>query len=70
MEATTLLLGFVVGLLLVVAIWSVATARRGSADPDSGLAVSTEGMKICPKCGMGNMWTGRRCSACGSPLRG
>jgi hypothetical protein len=70
MEATTLLLGFVVGLLLIVAIWAFVTARRGSADPDGGLAVSTEGMKVCPKCGMGNLWTGRRCSACGSPLRG
>jgi hypothetical protein len=70
MEAITLLLGFVVGLLLVVAIWSFAAARRGSPDPDGGLGVSTEGMKICPKCRMGNLWTGRSCSACGSPLRG
>ena len=38
--------------------------------PESPFAVSTEGMKVCPKCGMGNMWTGRQCSACGASLRG
>jgi uncharacterized paraquat-inducible protein A len=37
---------------------------------DSPFGVSTEGMKMCQKCGMGNLWTERRCSACGSPLRG
>jgi hypothetical protein len=43
-------------------------ARQGAAD--SPIAVSTEGMKICPKCRMGNLWTERRCSACGSSLKG
>src|SRR5690242_10738416 len=38
--------------------------------PESPFAVSTEGMKICPKCGMGNLWTERKCSACGASLRG
>jgi uncharacterized paraquat-inducible protein A len=38
--------------------------------PESQYAVSTEGMKVCPKCGMGNMWTERRCSACGTSLKG
>jgi hypothetical protein len=37
---------------------------------ESPFAVSTEGMKVCPKCGMGNLWTERRCSACGDPLKG
>jgi len=37
---------------------------------ESPIAVSTEGMKICPKCGMGNLWTERRCSACGNGLKG
>ena len=66
----SLLLGFVVGLLVVLAVWGVASARRPSADPDGGLAASTEGMSICPKCGMGNLWTERTCSACGNKLRG
>lgn len=68
---TTLLLGIVVGLLIVVSVWGIVTARRPSSDPDNGrLAVSTEGMKVCPKCGMGNLWTERRCSACGNSLKG
>jgi uncharacterized protein (DUF983 family) len=65
-----LLLVLVVGLLVVASVWGVLTARRPSADPNEGLATSTEGMKVCPKCGMGNLWTERRCSACGQALRG
>jgi len=33
-------------------------------------AVSTEGEKRCPKCGMGNLWTDRNCISCGSRLPG
>jgi hypothetical protein len=40
-----------------------------SPDVESPFAVSTEGMKVCPNCGMGNLWTERRCSACGLGLR-
>lgn len=70
MDPALLLLLLVIGLLVVVSIWGVLTARRPSSDPTSGLATSTEGMKVCPKCGMGNLWTERRCSACGQALRG
>jgi hypothetical protein len=45
-----------------------AIARR--AAKDSQFATSTEGMKVCPGCGMGNLWTERRCSACGRQLAG
>ncbi len=65
-----LLLGFVIGLLVIVTIWAVVLARRPSSDPESTLSTSTEGMKVCPKCGMGNLWTERDCSACGNRLRG
>lgn len=37
---------------------------------DSPFAASTEGMKVCPFCGMGNLWTERTCISCGGPLRG
>ncbi|MCJ7710129.1 MAG: hypothetical protein MUQ32_04790 [Chloroflexi bacterium] len=37
---------------------------------DSPFGVSTEGMKICPKCGMGNLWTDRACISCRAPLKG
>lgn len=70
METTTLLLLIVLGLLVVVSVYGILNARRPSSSPDSGLAVSTEGMKICPKCGMGNLWTERKCSACGNALKG
>jgi hypothetical protein len=66
----TLLLALVVGLLVIVSVWGILSARRPSSDPDGGLATSTEGMKVCPKCGMGNLWTERRCSSCGNALRG
>ena len=43
---------------------------RAAPPAESQFAVSTEGMKMCPKCGMGNMWTERQCSACGASLPG
>lgn len=51
---------------------ATAGAGGGSGDPNDGpgFAVSTEGMKVCPKCGMGNLWTERTCSACGGHLKG
>ena len=64
-------------LAVVVAMAAILLSRsRRRAEvaalgpPESPFAVSTEGMKMCPKCGMGNMWTERQCSACGASLRG
>ncbi len=65
---TPLLLLAIAALLLIV--WGMLTARKTATDPDDQLATSTEGMKICPQCGMGNLWTERSCSACGNRLRG
>ena len=68
----------VLALVLAVAVVMGALARiitrpstpaRAGAD-ESPLGVSTEGMKVCPRCGMGNLWTERRCSACRNPLKG
>jgi hypothetical protein len=67
---TTLLLVAAIGLLVIISVWGMVTARRPSTDPTGGLATSTEGMKVCPKCGMGNLWTQSRCAACKRPLRG
>lgn len=69
---------YVLALALAVTIIMGALARiitrpRTAAHQGAGessIAVSTEGMKICPKCGMGNLWTERRCSACGNGLKG
>lgn len=65
----------ILGVAVIVALGSVEVIRRrpetpATDGPDSRFAVSTEGMKICPKCGMGSLWTERRCSACGRELRG
>ena len=64
-------------LAVVIAIVAILFSRSRRRDevaalgpPESPFAVSTEGMKTCPKCGMGNMWTERQCSACGAPLQG
>jgi hypothetical protein len=37
---------------------------------ESPFAVSTEGMKRCPSCGMGNLVTDDTCAACGTHLPG
>jgi hypothetical protein len=40
------------------------------ADKESPYAVSTEGLKVCPKCGYGNLWTDSTCAVCGTHLKG
>ena len=49
---------------------SLALVRRARVPKESPFAVSTEGEKRCPKCGMGNMWTERTCASCGTSLPG
>jgi hypothetical protein len=74
MDQLLLVLLVVTAALGIAAVLLGRTRRRATAAgmpaPESPYAVSTEGMKICPKCGMGNLWTERTCSACGSSLRG
>ena len=74
MDQTYLVL---LGIAILVAVGmglrirSRVLADRADQSPvESPFAVSTEGDKICPHCGMGNLWTERRCSACGRPLKG
>jgi len=71
MDSTTvyaLVLAATIGLFAVVVI---LRGRRKAAEgvEESQFAVSTEGEKRCPSCGMGNMWTDRTCIACGHALR-
>jgi hypothetical protein len=65
------------GLAILVALGAGARVRNrmladraGAMAVESPFAVSTEGHKICPKCGMGNLWTDRTCISCGGPLKG
>jgi hypothetical protein len=64
------------GLILAAATGLLATLlilrrqrKSTEAQAESQFAVSTEGEKRCPKCGMGNMWTDTTCIACRAPLR-
>jgi hypothetical protein len=41
-----------------------------AAAVESPFAVSTEGEKRCPHCGMGNLWMDRNCISCGKRLPG
>ena len=65
------------GLAILVALGAGARVRNrmladraGAMPVESPFATSTEGHKICTKCGMGNLWTARTCSSCGGPLKG
>jgi hypothetical protein len=49
---------------------SLALVRRGRVPKESPVAVSTEGEKRCPNCGMGNQWTVSTCVSCGGELLG
>jgi hypothetical protein len=57
---------------LLATIWILRRDRRAteSAQTESQFAVSTEGMKRCPACGVGNLVTDATCSACGANLPG
>jgi uncharacterized membrane protein len=74
MDQTTQLLVLVaaaaIGLVALFLITGRQRRDRAAATQESPYAVSTEGEKRCPKCGMGNLWTETRCSACKTPLRG
>ncbi len=43
---------------------------RQAQTQESPYAVSTEGQKRCPHCGMYNAWTDRDCVSCHRPLPG
>jgi len=73
MDQTYLLAIVVAVAVIMVALARIISRPRPSASEAAGesrIGVSTEGMKICPRCGMGNLWTERRCSSCGSALKG
>jgi hypothetical protein len=69
----TFLLALVVALIVALgALGRIATRPNIAAESafDSSMATSTEGMKVCPKCAMGNLWTERTCINCGTKLKG
>ena len=44
--------------------------RQAAAAGPVDLAASTEGQRVCPHCGMGNLWMDRNCIRCGKRLPG
>jgi hypothetical protein len=73
MDQSTLLLlvgAAVVGLIGVIVILRRERHERDDAERENPLGVSTEGEKVCPKCGGQNLWTDAICIYCKAPLRG
>jgi hypothetical protein len=74
MDQTTQLLVLIaaaaVGIVATLAILRRDRQRTEEAGRESPFAVSTEGMKRCPSCGVGNLVTDATCSSCGRPLPG
>ncbi|HEY8439674.1 MAG TPA: hypothetical protein VIK65_13775 [Candidatus Limnocylindrales bacterium] len=72
-QSTELLL--LVAAIAVLAVSVALIRRRQRIDRefrahDSPYAVSTEGTKRCPNCGMYNLWTDRNCISCKRRLPG
>ena len=68
-QTTSLVLLVVAALIGVVAVGAIL--RRASATAttsESPFAASTEGMRRCPNCGVGNLVTESNCSKCGKRL--
>jgi hypothetical protein len=70
----TMLLGIVVAAAIGVAATLLILRRDrhvvAAGAIESPFAVSTEGEKRCPSCGMGNLWTSQTCVSCGTHLQG
>lgn len=78
MDQTTALIALVIAALVgIAATLGIMQRQRREADEreraashDLPFAVSTEGMKRCPACGVGNLVTDATCSSCGQHLPG
>jgi len=68
MDQTIILIAALAGIAGILA--SLAIVRRYRAPKESPFAVSTEGEKRCPACGMGNQVVDARCVSCGADLPG
>jgi hypothetical protein len=72
MDTTTavlLLIGVaVVGILLTLAILRRDRKTVEDASRESPFAIASEGMKLCPSCGFGNLVTDNTCASCGRPV--
>ena len=74
MDQSTQLLALAIAVAVVVVALLLIVNRqrqqREDATRENPYAVSTEGEKRCPKCGMGNLWTDSTCISCKAKLPG
>jgi len=74
MDQTTQLLALVVaaafGILGTLGILRRQRHQVEESTRESPFAVATEGMKRCPKCGLGNLVIDATCASCGNRLPG
>ena len=73
MDQTQQLLAMTLAATLgLVATLAILRKHRRAPEPprESPFATSTEGEKLCPTCGMGNLWTDDRCISCDVKLPG
>ena len=68
MGQESLLIGLAVASAVVLLAALTMTRSRRREGDESPFAASSEGMKRCPKCGRGNLWTDARCIYCGRTL--
>lgn len=69
-QALALVIAAIVGIVAVIGILRRERHQEEASAQESPFAVSTEGMKRCPACGVGNLVTDSTCSSCGRPLPG
>ena len=74
MDQTTQLLLLItaaaVGIVATLVMLRRQRHDREAETAESRFAVSSEGQKRCPSCGMYNIWTDRTCISCGKKLAG
>lgn len=58
----------IIGVFAVLLILWRGRRKDAEDSAERPFAASTEGMTVCPHCGQGNLWTERKCSACGARL--
>jgi uncharacterized paraquat-inducible protein A len=63
-----LLVACVVGVLALLVRIGRERSERADATRESPIAMSSEGVKLCPGCAMENLWTDTHCVRCGRRL--
>jgi hypothetical protein len=57
-----------VGVLATILVLGRQRREREETTRDSPIAMSSEGVKLCPHCAAENLWTDTSCVSCGRPL--